>query len=95
MASPRTSIARIMICTGIIAVGVSVVPLVYNTDRDRFGDILSLLMIAAVLIGGLLGVLLGGVDWMFRGVVLAALVYFVAATILMVLSVLAALMGLT
>ncbi len=84
---PQTTISRLFLLTMIIAVFCTVAPNIYGKNQNNLGGVLSIVMLATLSFGAIIGLLTGGFENMFRGIVAGFIVFFFAAFVLMALSI--------
>jgi hypothetical protein len=64
---PQTSLSKLLLCTTLIAIYLAAARVMYA--YGGYFDLLSILLLGVVILGGCIGALLGGFDLMFRGIV--------------------------
>ncbi|MEQ1905890.1 MAG: hypothetical protein ABL888_17000 [Pirellulaceae bacterium] len=89
---PQTTIARLLLLTMLIAVVCAVAPNIYGKDNNNLGGILSIVMLTTLALGASIGLLTGGIENMFRGLVAGFIIFFVAIAIVMSLSIIGVLL---
>lgn len=79
----QTTTGRILISFVVVAMLVTVAPRVYHSRADGWGNILSVVMLTVVAIGGWLGLVFGGGEHFFRGILIALFLFLMAVFILL------------
>jgi hypothetical protein len=90
---PQTTVARLLLATILVGLLVIVTPAVYNSRANSWGNILSIVLVAVVFLGGFVGLIFGGVENFFRGVVIGILLFAAAILILIVAGVILTVMN--
>lgn len=70
--------------TALVAVLATVAPSLYKQGYWGMGEILSVVLVGTVIAGATAGLLQGGMDQMFKGVIVALFVFVVAAFLIFV-----------
>jgi FtsH-binding integral membrane protein len=80
----QTSIARMFVLTALVAVLAAVAPRLYKQGFWGMGEILSVVLVGTVIAGAAIGLLQGGMERMFQGVIVALFIFVAAAFLIFV-----------